>query len=145
MTRAAQLDCSRARRSTSQHGFAELEPLTRQGRGEDEDPRQAWYYDRSHAWFAGFAPAGDPEVVVIVLVEHGGGGGKTAAPIGLQILQEYLGGHGSTQQLYAAQAAHQRALEEGAARRRAGVDGVTPTPTPPTTAPRATPEALETD
>ncbi len=58
---------------------------------DDEDPRQTWYYNRSHAWFAGFAPAGDPELVVVVLIEHGGGGGKNAAPIGVQILQEHLG------------------------------------------------------
>ena len=55
------------------------------------DPRRAWYFNRSHAWFGGFAPADDPEVAIIILVEHGGAGGKTAAPIGIQILQEYLG------------------------------------------------------
>ncbi len=59
---------------------------------EDEDPRNTDYLSRSNAWFAGFAPAGDPEVVIVVIVEHGGGGGRTAAPIALQILQEYLGG-----------------------------------------------------
>lgn len=55
------------------------------------DPRRAWYFNRSHAWFGGFAPADDPQVAIIILVEHGGAGGKTAAPIGIQILQEYLG------------------------------------------------------
>lgn len=59
---------------------------------EDEDPRNNDYLSRSNAWFAGFAPAGDPQVVIVVIVEHGGGGGRTAAPIALQILQEYLGG-----------------------------------------------------
>jgi penicillin-binding protein 2 len=72
---------------------------------DDEDPRQTWYYNRSHAWFAGFAPAGDPELVVIVLVEHGGGGGKNAAPIGVLILQEYLGPRYAAQQQAAAAAA----------------------------------------
>ncbi len=57
-----------------------------------EDPKRAWYYRRSHAWFAGFAPADAPEIVIVVLVEHGGHGGKFAAPIGVQILQEALGG-----------------------------------------------------
>jgi len=56
------------------------------------DPRRAWYFNRSHAWFAGYAPAHDPEVAIVVLVEHGGAGGRAAAPIGIQILQEYLGG-----------------------------------------------------
>jgi penicillin-binding protein 2 len=57
-----------------------------------EDPRRAVYYQRSHAWFVGFAPAPNPEYVVVVLVEHGGPGGKYAAPVAIQILQEILGG-----------------------------------------------------
>jgi penicillin-binding protein 2 len=57
----------------------------------NEDPRHAWYYRRSHAWFAGFAPADKPELAIVVLVEHGGQGGKYAAPIAIQILQEALG------------------------------------------------------
>ncbi|MDD9947635.1 MAG: penicillin-binding protein 2 [Myxococcales bacterium] len=56
-----------------------------------EDPRRAWYYRRSHAWFAGFAPARDPKLAVVVLVEHGGDGGKNAAPIATQVLQHALG------------------------------------------------------
>jgi penicillin-binding protein 2 len=54
-------------------------------------PANAWYYRRSHAWFAGFAPADDPELAIVVLVEHGGQGGKYAAPIATRILQEALG------------------------------------------------------
>jgi penicillin-binding protein 2 len=41
---------------------------------------------QDHAWFASFAPARDPEVVVIVLVERGGRGGQVAAPIARRIL-----------------------------------------------------------
>jgi penicillin-binding protein 2 len=55
------------------------------------DVQNAWYYQRSHAWFAGFAPAADPELAIVVLVEHGGQGGKYAAPIATHILQEALG------------------------------------------------------
>jgi cell division protein FtsI/penicillin-binding protein 2 len=40
---------------------------------------------QDHAWFASFAPAHDPEVVVVVLVERGGKGGQVAAPIARQI------------------------------------------------------------
>ena len=40
-----------------------------------------------HAWFAAFAPAHDPVVVVAVLVERGGKGGQAAAPIARQILR----------------------------------------------------------
>ena len=42
---------------------------------------------QDHAWFASFAPAQDPEVVVVVLVERGGKGGQVAAPIAHQIYQ----------------------------------------------------------
>lgn len=76
-----------------------------------QDAREAAYFNQSHAWFAGFAPAEDPEIVVIVLVEHGGGGGKYAAPIALQIVREYLGPRTQAQTL-TAQA--QAALSEGA-------------------------------
>ena len=50
----------------------------------------AWYLDRSHGWFAGFAPADDPQVAFAVLVEHGGSGGASAAPIATTVMQEYL-------------------------------------------------------
>ncbi|MFO0685979.1 MAG: penicillin-binding protein 2 [Sandaracinus sp.] len=60
-------------------------------RSEEEATRAA-YERRAHAWFAGFAPVEDPEVAIVVLVEHGGSGGRFAAPIAVQILQEYLGG-----------------------------------------------------
>jgi penicillin-binding protein 2 len=58
----------------------------------DEDPERFWYYNRPHAWFAGFAPAEDPQLAIVVLVEHGGAGGRQAAPIAINVLQEYLGG-----------------------------------------------------
>jgi penicillin-binding protein 2 len=60
--------------------------------GAGEDPKRAWYRRRSHAWFAGFAPADHPELAVVVLIEHGGHGGKYAAPVATRILQEALGG-----------------------------------------------------
>ena len=43
---------------------------------------------QEHAWFAGYAPAGNPQVVVVVLVERGGSGGRVAAPIARQIFLE---------------------------------------------------------
>lgn len=57
----------------------------------DSDPLRAEYYNRAHAWFAGFAPVEDPELAIVVLVEHGGPGGRYAAPIATQVLEEYLG------------------------------------------------------
>lgn len=46
--------------------------------------------ERDHAWFACYAPAESPEIVVVVLVEHGGNGGEAAAPIAREILDEYF-------------------------------------------------------
>lgn len=44
----------------------------------------------SHAWFIGFAPADNPEVVIAVIVENAGAGGSIAAPIAGQILAKAL-------------------------------------------------------
>ena len=62
----------------------------------DRDAGRGPYHRRAHAWFAGFAPAEAPEVAIVVLVDHGGPGGRVAAPIAIQILQEYLGDRGET-------------------------------------------------
>src|SRR5262245_43943750 len=43
--------------------------------------------DQDHAWFAGFAPLEEPQVVVVVFVEHGGLGGQVAAPIARDVLK----------------------------------------------------------
>ncbi|HEY4687301.1 MAG TPA: penicillin-binding transpeptidase domain-containing protein [Candidatus Subteraquimicrobiales bacterium] len=45
---------------------------------------------RTHAWFVGFAPADDPQVVVAVVVEHAGVGGAIAAPIAKKIMEAAL-------------------------------------------------------
>jgi penicillin-binding protein 2 len=54
-------------------GTAQMVANSRSDKGQD------------HAWFASFAPARDPEVVVVVLVERGGHGGSVAAPIAREI------------------------------------------------------------
>ncbi|MDH4282909.1 MAG: penicillin-binding protein 2 [Myxococcales bacterium] len=59
-------------------------------RSRSDESSSAWYLDRSHGWFAGFAPAEDPEVAFAVLVEHGGSGGASAAPIAMSVMQQYL-------------------------------------------------------
>jgi penicillin-binding protein 2 len=48
---------------------------------------RGWHPTRSHAWFAGWAPAHAPEVAIVVLIEHGGPGGKVAAPVAKAILE----------------------------------------------------------
>lgn len=44
----------------------------------------------SHAWFTGFAPAENPELVVTVIVEEGGSGGLAAAPVARTIFDAYF-------------------------------------------------------
>lgn len=44
----------------------------------------------THAWFTGFAPAEDPELVVTVVVEEGGSGGQVAAPVARAIFDVWF-------------------------------------------------------
>jgi penicillin-binding protein 2 len=48
------------------------------------------YEQNDHAWFVGFAPAGNPRIAFAVLVEHGGHGGEIAAPIAMEIAHGYF-------------------------------------------------------
>jgi penicillin-binding protein 2 len=68
-------------------GTAEI--LTRKRKKEEERDIENYQPTRSHAWFAGWAPAEDPELVIVVFVEHGGSGGRVAWPIARQILEGY--------------------------------------------------------
>ncbi len=54
-----------------------------------EEAEKQWYFNREHAWFAGWAPVRSPEVAVVALVEHGGIGGKHAAPIVFEAVRAY--------------------------------------------------------
>jgi penicillin-binding protein 2 len=47
--------------------------------------------DEDHAWFAGYAPADNPQIVVAAIVENGGHGGAEAAPIVQDIFAAYFG------------------------------------------------------
>jgi penicillin-binding protein 2 len=42
-----------------------------------------------NAWFVGFAPYRNPEIVVAAFVEHGGHGGTAAAPVAHAIFDTY--------------------------------------------------------
>ena len=50
-----------------------------------------WDTTKDHAWFAAYAPADDPQIVVVALVEHGGVGADAAAPIVMKVLEHRLG------------------------------------------------------
>lgn len=45
----------------------------------------------SHAWFAGYAPANQPEIAIAVIVEHGGEGSAVAAPVFRRVVELYYG------------------------------------------------------
>ena len=42
-----------------------------------------------NAWFVGFAPRDNPEIIVAVIVQRGGSGGTTAAPVAREIFRLY--------------------------------------------------------
>lgn len=82
------------------HGYVSLVPVmgktgtaeirTHQKKEKDERDIENWHPTRSHAWFAGWAPAENPELVIVVFVEHGGSGGRVAWPIAKQIIEGYF-------------------------------------------------------
>jgi penicillin-binding protein 2 len=43
-----------------------------------------------HSWYASWAPAGNPKVVVVVMIEHGGFGAQAAAPAAKEIYQAFF-------------------------------------------------------
>jgi penicillin-binding protein 2 len=47
-------------------------------------------YGSDHSWYASWAPADHPRVVVVVLVAHGGFGAEAAAPAAREIYQAYF-------------------------------------------------------
>ena len=60
------------------------------GQKQKLDPTTQAYFSRDHAWFAAYAPAAEPEIVVVVLNEHGGWGADAAAPAASKIIAAYF-------------------------------------------------------
>ena len=56
--------------------------------GVDSDELERKF--RHHAWFVGWTPLDQPELVVAVIVEHGGGGGSVAAPAAGVVFRAFL-------------------------------------------------------
>jgi penicillin-binding protein 2 len=55
-----------------------------------QDSTHLPWHLRNHAWFASYAPAESPELVVVVFVEHGGQGSRAAAPIAKALYEFYF-------------------------------------------------------
>ncbi len=67
-------------------GTAQVRNLDALMRMEEEER----YRHRDHAWFAGYAPAHDPQIVVVAFLEHGGSGGRYAAPVAMEVINRYF-------------------------------------------------------
>ncbi len=70
-------------------GTAQVKAMRRR---DDDENLKDWHPDRDHAWFAGYAPAQNPQIAFVVLLEHGGSGGKHAGPVGRAIVEAYFEG-----------------------------------------------------
>ncbi|MGH1341584.1 MAG: penicillin-binding protein 2 [Nannocystales bacterium] len=71
----------------------------REYRTEGETEIEGWDTTADHAWFAAYAPADDPQIVVVALVVHGGTGADAAAPIVMRVIDHYLGDTSSETEL----------------------------------------------
>ncbi len=67
-------------------GSMQVEAAGKTGTAQVSDPNAS-----PIAWFAGFAPYENPEIVVVVMVENGGQGSGVAAPIFRRVLEEWYG------------------------------------------------------
>jgi len=63
----------------------------RESRSDSEVEIEGWDTTQDHAWFAAYAPAENPRIVVVALVQHGGTGADAAAPIVMRVIDYYLG------------------------------------------------------
>jgi penicillin-binding protein 2 len=74
--------------------------------------RLTTWMQNDHAWFAGYAPADDPEITVVVFVEHGGSGGHNAAPIAVKIVESWFARHPHSRDAEASkEKAHKKAAQ----------------------------------
>jgi penicillin-binding protein 2 len=74
-------------RGSGKSGTAQVVALKHTEGVEDDEVKMR---HRDHAWFVGYAPADEPEIVVAALVEHGGSGGANAGPVVQKVLQAYF-------------------------------------------------------
>ncbi|WP_242340840.1 penicillin-binding protein 2, partial [Anaeromyxobacter sp. SG66] len=105
---------------------------------------QVPYFERDHAWFATFAPAEDPEIVVVVLNEHSGFGSTNAAPTAMAVVKKWmeLKAQDAAERAGVALVQPTDAAAAPAAAPASAVPGPTPAPVP-VAAPGATPAGAQ--
>jgi len=69
---------------TARYRFSDLSLPVAGKTGTAENPGET-----PHAWFAGYAPATDPQIAIAVLVENAGEGAEVAAPIFRRLVEVY--------------------------------------------------------
>jgi cell division protein FtsI/penicillin-binding protein 2 len=70
---------------------AQVEKLGSAGKtGSAETGRLSQGKSINHAWFAGFAPAANPQFAAVVFIEEGMSGGDIAAPLFREIMEQIL-------------------------------------------------------
>lgn len=94
---------------------------------------------QDHAWFAGYAPADQPEVAIVVFLEHGGSGGHDAAPIARQVLDAWGNLRGLSQPAAAPPSRPKRSPTTAQDR---GADSAEPPAAPEAAAPGAAPQPV---
>ena len=86
---------------------------------------------RHHALFIGYAPVGDPQLVVAVVVEHGGDAASVAAPIAARIFQRAFGARAEVQAVTASVAPDWQATSAPASLEAHSPAPSAPAPPPP--------------
>ena len=69
-----------------------LSGLTYSAAGKTGSAEYGTKKGESHAWFTGFAPAEDPQLVVTVIIEGAGSGGDYAVPTARRVFDACLNG-----------------------------------------------------
>jgi penicillin-binding protein 2 len=72
-------------RGTATDAFKGMEVVVAGKTGTAENPDSD-----PHAWFAGYAPADDPQIAVVVVIENGGEGSQVAAPLFRQVVEAFF-------------------------------------------------------
>ena len=83
--RAGLLGATHDESGTADSTYAGFEPAVAGKTGTAEKAGK-----RDYAWFAGYAPADAPEIVVVAIVEQGGFGGDIAAPAAARVFAKYF-------------------------------------------------------